>query len=207
MKRKTLTPFIIALTGLLFLLVVGFGYLMKQTPVNSVATSTSMLRYTNMVYGITFDYPDRYDASTTESPNPDGSKNLNVILVEKGTVVPPNADGPTAITLSIFPNALAKITKENKLETWITTSPYSNFKTSQLPSPLPTVLANKDARTYTWDGLYPGLSIVTNEYGNIYMISLTYNGPSDTVKLTDYNALLQTVRFITPATSATRGTN
>lgn len=170
---------------------------MKQSPKTTAShvVSTTMLRYTNSVYGVSFDYPDRYDASVKEFDGESGAKNLMILLVNKGTVIPANAEGPTAISLSIFPNSY-NATKKNALENWIRTSPYSNFKTSRFASPLPTTIANKDARTYTWDGLYPGLSIVTTHGKNIYMFSVTSNGPSDGMKKDDYNALLQTVRFL-----------
>lgn len=201
LSHQTLT-----IACLLILLGGGYIYLIRggtppSVPVQEVAPTA--MTYTNPTYGVTFQYPDTYYVIEQKLTDPRIATGVSITLLEKGVAVPENGEGPTAITLNIYDKALVDIPNENPLDVWIRSSPLSNFKTATVIVPTQVNLGALDARTYTWDGLYPGTSVVTGKDTNVFMFSVTYNGQTDTMKQQDFAKILTTVTFTSTSTATT----
>jgi hypothetical protein len=87
------------------------------------------------------------------------------------------------------------IGNQDPLLAWIRTSPYSNFALTAQQDPGTTMIADQDARLYTWDGLYQGTTVVALNRGNVIMFSVTYDGEADLKKREDFTELVASVRF------------
>lgn len=188
MKRTTIRNIAIITFLSIIIGIAGYFLFIKKSP-NTLKT------YSNSTYGVSFEYPDTYYITEQQLTDPRIATGVAVTLLEKGVTFPEFGDGPTAITLNIYNQALVDIPNENPLDVWIRSSPFSNFKTATVVAPTQVTLASLDARTYTWDGLYPGTSVVTGNNKNIFMFSVTYNGQTDTMKQQDFAKILTTVRF------------
>jgi hypothetical protein len=195
--KKTNIQTIAIITFIVILIAVA-GYLIYKKNIKEATLAT----YTNTTYGISFDYPDSYRLD--ETPITEGETGTMVTLTDKGISIPTNGEGPTAITIAMYDAAgvttststLKQKAKQNPMDAWITTSPYSNFTLSTLPAPGTTTLAGKDARLYTWDGLYQGTTLVTIANNHLFMLSVTYEGNTDMKKREDFTDLVASVRFI-----------
>lgn len=198
-KRTSVTTI-----GFLVILLIGaYFYLAKENAIAPVVVEApKTLTYTNPKFGITFDYPDVYTLTENNFDTTAGmGSGLGITLLEKGITIPQEGDGPTAITLSIHQSALVELADENALEFWIRNSQFSNFQIATTPQTVAMTLAGEPAFTYSWDGLYPGRSVVTGKNGDVFMFSVTYNGEADTAKQEDFLALLNTVRFLSSSTT------
>lgn len=163
---------------------------------------TERLTYTNSYYGVSFQYPE--DLELTETPLAEGTGTGTLItILEKSVLVPRDTEGPTAITIAVYegvPNASAN---KSPAETWIATSPYSNFKLSQMASPGKTSIGGQDGYLYTWDGLYRGTTVVTEHDGTILSFTVTYDGETDMEKREAFTDLVGSIEFSERGTSAT----
>lgn len=200
----------LAITCLFILLGGGYLYLTRESAPSSVVieksttnTTSATRTYTNSFYGIAFEYPDTYYVTQQALTNPQAGAGITITLLEKGVTIPEFGDGPTSITLNIYDRALVEIPDENPLEVWIRSSPFSNFKTSTGATPTQATIASLNARSYTWDGLYPGTSVVTAKNKNVFIFSVTYNGQSDAMKQQDFAKILTTVRFLNQTATTT----
>lgn len=196
MRKQQLTGVHVAIGALIVLLVGGYFYLSKEPKIEEQVQGNMSIPYTNTSYGISFNYPDTYNLTEIPLSSIGAGQGLQIVLMEKGVVIPENGEGPTSITVTIYEDAAtAGTSSTDALDAWIQESPQSNFKLSSLAPPTPTTLDGKPARTYTWDGLYTGRSVVAANNSDIVMLSVTYNGAEDTKKQEDFMALLQTVKL------------
>lgn len=151
--------------------------------------------YTNEAYGITFDYPESYALTETAATGAPGETGTIVTLTKKGLAVPKDGEGPTAITIGMYDGSVVQDTKEDPARAWITTSTSSNFAQSNQQSPGQTRVADKSGWLYTWDGLYQGTTVVTENNGTIYAFTVTYDGDADMKMREDFTEIMETVRF------------
>lgn len=152
--------------------------------------------YENSSYGISFLYPAEYELK--ETPLTEGQVGTLVTLIngkEKGSQK--SGQDPTSITVAMYDSAGTTTPKQDPLETWIRTSPYSNFTLSAQTPPGETTVGGKTAFLYTWDGLYHGTTVVTLFDDHIFMFTVTYAGNSDMAKnLQDFTRLMESVQWI-----------
>lgn len=156
-------------------------------------------QYLNADYGVSFDYPAQY--KLTERPLESGT-GTHIVITEKGFEMPENGEGPTAITVDIFADTGVNVPPGKTLvQTWIASSTYSNWSVSDMEAPGPTRIGNFPAWLYTWNGLYRGISVVTDHAGSIFMFSVTYDGEADLEKRQAFTEMMESVRFNETATS------
>ncbi len=187
MKRTNFQTLAIITFAIIILGVAGYLMYRKNHP--------EMKTYANAQYGITFDYPDSYDL--TETAHTQGQPGTLVTLTEHGVSIPSNGEAPTAITIAMYEGTgTTTVGNQDPLLAWIRTSHYSNFTAANQSDPELTTVANKDARLYTWDGLYQGTTVVTLHQGNIIMFTVTYDGETDLKKRQDFTDLIQKVKFL-----------
>lgn len=149
--------------------------------------------YVSTAYAVSFDYPAQYKLTETPIENATGTR---IIITEKSFTMPKDGEGPTAITIDMFDNPGIKAAKgKSTVETWIASSTYSNFSVSDMEAPGPTRVDDKLAWLYTWNGLYRGISVVTDYDDDIYMFSVTYDGEGDIEKREAFTKLMESVRF------------
>lgn len=164
---------------------------------------TGAQSYVNTEYGVSFNYPNEYRLEEDTLPDDGGTV---VTLTKKYHVTPKNGEKPTNMEIAMYPNQKEAVGKTPVL-TWITTSPYSNFKLSAMKSPGTTQLAGQDALLYTWDGLYPATTVVTKNDDAIVMMTVMYDGQTDSGILKDFTDLVESVILEQPgyATSSMEG--
>ena len=196
-RRRRLDVQSLAIGTFIILLVVALGFFTYSTYKHN-----SLTNYTNNVYGISFEYPNHYTITESDMTNGSESMGTAITLIEKGVHVVQNGEGPTAITIAIYTDAVVNVAGENPVEFWIRRSPYSNFTLSRTPTFETTTVDGHTARTYTWDGLYQGTSVITENKGNIIMASVTYDGSRDTGKQHDFKRLIETFTFSTSTTTS-----
>lgn len=198
MKRTNIHTIAIVVFVAILLGVGGYLAYKKQ---NVAETKT----YTNSTYGVAFDYSDDYELTETPLTDTASGTGIMVTLIEKGTKIPENGEGPRAITVGMYENATATGSR-SEAEQWIDTSPYSNFKLSTMPKPGTSRIAEQEALLYTWEGLYPGTTVVTEHNGNIIAFSVTYDGNTDMKILQDFTSLVESVQLLDPVSATTTPT-
>lgn len=191
-RKRRLDVQSLAIGTFIVLLVVALGFFTYSTYKHN-----SLTNYTNNVYGISFEYPNHYALTETDMTNGSESMGTAITLIEKGVHAVQNGEGPTAITIAIFTNAILNVAGQDPVEFWIRKSPYSNFSLSRTPTFETTTVDGRSAHTYTWDGLYQGTSVITENKGDIIMASVTYDGSRDTSKQHDFKRLMETFTFST----------
>lgn len=141
--------------------------------------------YANAEFGISFSYPESYRLDERDT----GGRHV-ITLVDKEFLAASTtaSEGPTSITVEIFPN-----TNELSPSEWVKATPASNFALSSgtLAS---SMQSGTEAVAYLWDGLYRGESYVFSQNGNIYMLSVTYMDAGDRIRK-DFVRLLKSVQF------------
>ncbi len=165
--------------------------------VNHTIKTRELAHYTSEKYGFSFDYPKRYALNEATMTNGSNDIGAAITLIENGVHIIENGEGPTAITIAIYDNAASNVQGENPLDFWIEKSPYSNITLAKTPKTATTTVNGREARTYIWDGLYQGTSVVTEYTGDIIMASVTYDGKGDTKKQNDFKRLMDTFIFST----------
>lgn len=196
MKRTNIYTVAIAIFVVIIIAAAGYAFYQR--------TSTSADSYVNTTYGVSFNYPKEYKLEEKNLPDNEGTV---VTLTKKGFVLPKNGEGSTAMTISMYPNAPAPKGGKSSADIWIATASSSNFSLSTMKSPGTTRVADRDARLYTWDGLYPATTVVTDNGGNIIMFTVTYDGAGDMEMLQDFTDLMESVILEEPgyATSSEQG--
>lgn len=164
--------------ALLVVIILGAGaaYYLTQKPADTTGSQVTDARqlktYYDERYGMAFNFPDSYDVSDREV----SATHHAIVLVDKAAsaTMPANSDGAPTITVDIF-------TKPSTLQAdkWIKATKESNFVTGTTLAT--TTVAAIPAVAYPWDGLYPGTSIVFPHSGRMYMVSVTYNAPTDQI--------------------------
>lgn len=190
MKNQLISKTVIV-TTLVVVAAAGALYFSSKVKRGPVAMKT----YANDIYGLTFDYPATYDLTETSKREDEDGPGMVVTLTDKGVRIPKDGEGPTAITVGMYEHNTPRSPRTNPVETWIMTATSSNFKLSSLSKPEQTRIGEKDAWLYTWDGLYQGTSLVTENKGNIIMFTVTYDGETDMEKRQDFTKLIDSVRF------------
>lgn len=148
--------------------------------------------YVNDKYGLQFSYPDSYVLTEQDIGNTSEHDHHAIAIVRAEDVsrVPQNGEGPTAITIDIYGNAIDKQT----LEQWIRNSSASNFKLSPNHVLATSTVAGEPAYAYIWNGLYSGDTMVVSNKENILMVTVTYMDSAAVIR-DDFSKLLQSVRF------------
>lgn len=193
--KKTNIQTIAIIIFIVILMALG-SYLIYYKNMEKVAFKS----YMNAAYGISFLYPDYYDLK--ESSLPENEPGTLVTLTNKGATLPKDGKSPTAITVAMYDSANTTTPKNNSayllknpMDAWIKSSPYSNFTLSAQQAPGITAIAGKDARLYTWNGLYQGTTMVTFVNNHIFMLSVTYQGNTDMKKRQDFTRLIESLHF------------
>lgn len=139
-------------------------------------------------YGFSFSYPDDY--VLTDKEVGDSNRRYNaVVLIHKNDAAPrPNGEGPTAITIDVYPN----IEGQTVLE-WLTFSNQSNYNLKKAPY-APTSLGGEPGITYKWSGLYEGQTVAFNYEDFIVAMSVTYFEESDKI-VKDFEKVKSTFSF------------
>lgn len=163
------------------------GFFVHQNFKKDDEKGAGLLTYTSDVYGLSFDYPESY--ALTEGPSAGGQPALHtVILVRKEDLpLPQNGEGPTAITIQVFPKSLSAGT----LTSWLKSAQESNFNLSGGTYSTTTV-AGVPALSYRWSGLYEGKTTVAEVGDYFYSFTATYLTPQDQI-LKDYDAIVSSV--------------
>ncbi len=193
MKRTNIQN--IAIITFIAILIGTAGYLFYTRNVPAKVKT-----YSNSTYGVSFEYPKEY--RLTETALTEGQKGTMVTILEKGTTVPETGEGPTSISLGFYEGTATPAAKENTLDAWIKNSPYSNWTVAKQTTPGVTTIADQSARLYTWDGLYPGTTVVTLHKGNVLMFSVTYDGETDLEKRNAFTKLIAGLKLTEPTTNA-----
>ncbi|MDB5238169.1 MAG: hypothetical protein JWM46_439 [Candidatus Kaiserbacteria bacterium] len=210
-RRNT---FILIAAAALVAFVVGYiSYTVHKTaPATSYDTATSTvdqnvdtqtgmdaditaLTYTSSTYGITFNYPSNYTLSQKDVKT-DASNKVSahhaITLVSNSAKAVNNGEGPTAITIDIYPNP-----KKLLVQDWIKNTDASNYKLAVDPKMQDALVGNMggtNAYAYTWSGLYNGNSFVFTHKNNIVMASVTYLTTKDVI-LNDFIQIMSTLRL------------
>lgn len=135
--------------------------------------------------GVSFMYPDVYVLSSHAGTAGDGD---TLVLLPRGVTVPPNSDGPPAITLTVIRNATTP------LEQWIRTDSRSNFALSPDHVLGSTAVGGQPAYLYRHSGLYEYDAFAVAHAGKIYVFEAGWNAPSDRIRL-DFQNLVSSVQF------------
>jgi len=157
--------------------------------------SVRTLKYDSAEFGIAFDYPNTYFLEKKNTGSPQRERTTIIItedteenreLREGRSGIP--REGPVAITVDIFQNV------ENlDAEEWVLGMSDSNFKLSN-DELVSFTLADKEALSYRWSGLYEGNSVVFVHNGRIIMMSVTFFSPSDEI-VRVFESILESIRF------------
>ncbi len=140
--------------------------------------------YANGTYGISFPYPAAYLISEGERGTPQRPHYALTLVHEDNVSLPIGGEGPTAITIDIYPNSQGKT-----LEGWITTNSESNFGLGPRTY-TKTTIGDEPALSYRWSGLYEGETTALLHDGSVILVSVTYLAPEDAI-VGDYRALIQ----------------
>lgn len=185
----------LAISVVLALLAAGAIYLLQgATPISAPSQEEVAQTYRSTTYGLSFGYPQGFylkenlNAGTTERPH------LALVLVEdteenrmvlNGETVEPR-EGPTAITIEVYPNP-----SNLSPEEWVKEETNWTVRTSDLA---PARAGGVPATTFSWSGLYEGRSTVATAYGKAYVFSVTWLEPSDPL-IGEYVQILKRVEL------------
>lgn len=164
--------------------------------VSTTTPHTNLKEFSIPEHSIRFAYPSNYFVSTSTG----AGGHVQVVLMED---IPENhalnevpREGPTAITLEIYPN-----TERLSAEAWVkknaTTTNYSLRKGDGMLRP--SFIAAHDVFEYEWSGLYEGMSNVMVHGPTAHVWSVTRLTPDDQI-LKDYLGILTTIAFMVSET-------
>lgn len=155
--------------------------------INSANDARQLKTYYDERYGIAFNFPENYEISDRDI----NAKHHTILIVDKvaSSSVPADSEGPTAITIDIFnsPSTLAA-------DRWIKNTQESNYKLSNDAALATTTVSTIPAFAYPWSGLYQATSIVFPHASRIYMMSVTYDAPSDLI-VKDFAGIVASVQL------------
>lgn len=129
--------------------------------------------YISSEYGFSFTKPEGYNI--VEATSPSDRRHSIVMSRMQDSNIPENGEGPTAISVDIFPNPQA-----SNASSWVRANTISNFNLSTTPLK-ETSVSGIPAISYSWDGLYQGRSVAFMHKGNLILISGTYNVVEDEI--------------------------
>ena len=161
--------------------VAGGAYMLYQgRPQNTVPQQVDTFPYMSDAYGITFDYPSTYTLTQSDVKDYENPKNnhhaITIIETKSLEATPVNGEGPTSITVNIYPNSA----NEGVLS-WVKNMSQSNFNLSADKKTYDAQVGGTGAVAYTWDGLYLGNSFALSHRGYIFVLSSTYITPEDSI--------------------------
>jgi hypothetical protein len=167
------------------LLGLGFWYSASFMPTLESVSAT----YSNQVHGFSFEYPKNYTLKENQVlDNPD-RLSLSLIDSEALAQISENGEGPTAITVDVFPNR-----EDTELKTWLEANSASNIRLSPPGVYATTTISGREAAVYTWDGLYQGLTIAIANRAEVMLLSVTYLTPEDKIK-NDFAKVTASLKF------------
>jgi len=152
-------------------------FVMQQDAVlTPLAIETS--RYSSEEFSLAFTYPSLYELRKEPAA---------VVLVSDTD--PNRSEGPTAITVQVFPNGDAGYSAEG----FATSTSESNLHLGNGIMSKASV-AGEAGVSYSWSGLYEGRSVVIARPQHVYLFSVTSLAPEDQI-IRDFDALIATVAF------------
>jgi hypothetical protein len=178
--------------------VIIFAVYLMMKPGDDVAigedqpiTTTTAQSYESAAYGVQFSYPQTYTVTERDEGSGDTARHT-IVLMDKVAAanIPENGEGPTAITIDIFKNAL----NDRPLDAWIKNTASSNYNLSPDGALSSSTVAGTSSFSYTWDGLYRGESVVLAHNSDAVMLSVTYLDPTDDIR-DDFSTILQSLQL------------
>lgn len=152
--------------------------------VETPTTSSGLNLYANGTYAMSFPYSGDYLVSEGERGTPQAPHYAIILTHRDDADLPLGGEGPTTISIDIYPNA----PNPKSLEAWLVSSPESNFALG--PQEFSeSVVSGEPALSYRWSGLYEGETTAFLHDGNVVLVSVTYLSPDDTI-VSDYRTLL-----------------
>lgn len=188
MKKKHNLLVLLIILALVFALI----YMQRSKDVSgTVATTFPAIKAT--VANVELAYKEGYGVyEKTKSPY---TKTLNTVVWYENTeanrnffIGGPNApaEPPVTMTLDVYDNP-NNLSPKELLQGDV---PYMFVEGEGQP----VTLAGKEARLFTWDGLYKGRSVMVNHNNLTYVFSVTSLSPMDVI-LRDFDLLLSSVIF------------
>ncbi len=181
--------------GVGLILYMGFrdaGHHQAPAP-GGIATSTpttpGYTNYSSDHVGVSFTYPDTYEATSTHQSAGE-QKWHTVVLLPKGYVPPQEGESPPAITVSDFANA-----EGLPLEQFIKNEPKTNFALSADQKLTPATVGGVPALAYRHSGLYETDVVAVESNHKVYVFSAGWINTNDKIR-NDFQEMLKTVRFI-----------
>ena len=190
MKRTPITTQHVVLAGLLAAFIVTTWYVLDVRPAHAPASESTPTAKTSTFESdelhLSFKYPGTYTLVKREI-DVNGSLATYLTLTHTGETTPEAGEGPTGLTLAIFPNP-----KNLDLADWL----HSMNSTAPTPTSCfdfaETRVDGNDALTYTSTGLYESDNVAVSHKGAIYIFSGSWRTREDqTVK--DLGALITSV--------------
>lgn len=156
------------------------------------STETSDKAYLNPVMGISFTYPAEYVITERDGGDDTGIYSSATLAIEKEMPEQTNSEGPTSIIFTSYQNNLAALTPE----AWAKKTAESNFSLNGATTS-PMMIDGKEAFTYTWDGLYHGMSGVIQHGDWILVASVTMTDKDDDI-VEDFQEIMKTFKLTEP---------
>lgn len=153
-----------------------------------------MSMYENYLYNFNFQYPQNLYMKESDSENANKSS-ISLVMVEgtkdnisllEGTYSGPTREGPTQITIDVYPN-------EKKLSAADWAKQDTNWKISNKETSYITV-GGIQGVSYSWSGLYAGESIILTKGTETLVFSVTWITPEDQI-LKDFDTILKSFSF------------
>jgi hypothetical protein len=175
-------------------IVVGLT-LFSRSKNNDSIDNPEILSYSSPTLGVSFQYPKDYYLEEKNTGTPQRNRTTVILYedtlenkeVREGTAPP--REGPVAITLDFFQNA---VNESYTPENWVRGTNNSNFKLSPDSIITETSVDDKEAVAYRWSGLYEGQSVVFVHRNHVVMASVTYLTPEDEI-ISVFNDLMKSL--------------
>ena len=159
----------------------------EETTPNTIGevSAEATVPYVNDTYGFSLEYTDEY--TPFEAPVEGAyivtfvrNADVDALLANTGAT-----EGPTAMTIEIFPNnhdlsAVEWINAESRSNLSFGTGEYAELE-----------LNGTKGVTYAWEGLYQAGTIVFANNENIYMLTVTFNDIEEKI-VADFNRMVST---------------
>ncbi len=185
-SRLTIVLGIIVVAVIISLYVRGSGVANPNPSETTPSSVSTEKNYTNRQFGIAFTYPEKYVLSEQEVADPKRPYHAIVLIDKKDIPIPEQGEGPTAITLSVYPN----LSKQTLLQ-WYKTPNGPGFGSTDFAT---TTIQEIPAITYTSTGLYEfdSTAFIHGEY--IVVASVGYINVDDVIR-TDSQAILGSLKL------------
>ena len=160
-----------------------------------LSTEKGPRTYASETYGISFSYSAKYLVVETDPVS--GERIQHFIMLIEDTPEnrallageAPGREGPPVITIGIYQNNLDNYTAES----FIKDTSFSNFKLSD-GTQTPQTVGGLEGLAYHATGLYENDNIVVARPDLVYMLTVNYLTPTDTI-ISDFESVLATVQF------------